>query len=217
MSELRFTLLADGSSDRALLPILTWLLQKNGVARPIQSEAVSSMAGRDLTARIRAAIDRYPCDLLFVHRDAEAERRVVRKEEIERSLAAAEVRRELPAVCVVPVRMTEAWLLFNKEAIRGAANNPNGNTPIDLPPLNRLEELPDPKDTLHRILRIASGLRGRRLKKFNPRRQVARLAELIGDFGDFSPLRELEAFQALEDDVKTTVAARGWNEYAFLP
>ena len=36
MSELRYTLVADGSSDAALLPILDWLLIQNGVRRPIQ-------------------------------------------------------------------------------------------------------------------------------------------------------------------------------------
>ncbi len=34
MSELRYTLLADGSSDRALLPMLTWALRQQGVHMP---------------------------------------------------------------------------------------------------------------------------------------------------------------------------------------
>ena len=36
MQTLRYTLLADGSSDRALLPILTWLLRQYCGAIPIQ-------------------------------------------------------------------------------------------------------------------------------------------------------------------------------------
>lgn len=35
MNELRYTLLSDGPSDRALLPILTWLLRQNGVTGAI--------------------------------------------------------------------------------------------------------------------------------------------------------------------------------------
>lgn len=31
MNEIRYTLLSDGSSDKALLPILTWLLRLHGV------------------------------------------------------------------------------------------------------------------------------------------------------------------------------------------
>lgn len=37
MRDLRYTLVADGSSDVALLPILTWLLRRNGVALSIQA------------------------------------------------------------------------------------------------------------------------------------------------------------------------------------
>ncbi len=38
MRELRYTLVSDGSSDRALLPILSWLLQEHRVLCPIQAE-----------------------------------------------------------------------------------------------------------------------------------------------------------------------------------
>lgn len=38
MEELRYTPVAEGSSDRSLLPILDWLLRHNGVRCPIQSE-----------------------------------------------------------------------------------------------------------------------------------------------------------------------------------
>ncbi len=37
LDELRYTLVAEGSSDAALLPILDWLLIQNGVSCPIQS------------------------------------------------------------------------------------------------------------------------------------------------------------------------------------
>lgn len=36
MTELRYTVVTDGSSDVALIPILTWLLRANGVAYAIQ-------------------------------------------------------------------------------------------------------------------------------------------------------------------------------------
>ena len=38
MSDLRYTLLADGSSDRALMPILSWLLREHLPHRAIQEE-----------------------------------------------------------------------------------------------------------------------------------------------------------------------------------
>ena len=94
----------------------------------------------------------------------------------------------------------EAWLLFDAAAIRRAAGNPNGDTPLDLPELSRVEGLPNPKDILHTLLREASGLRGRRLK--NLRVPVRRVADLIEDF---APLRRLSAFQRLEQDVHAFV------------
>jgi hypothetical protein len=36
MKEIRYTLITDGSSDRALMPILTWLLIELGVKIAIQ-------------------------------------------------------------------------------------------------------------------------------------------------------------------------------------
>jgi hypothetical protein len=43
---------------------------------------------------------------------------------------------DMPVVCVVPVRMMEAWLLIDEMAIRRVAGNPNGRIPIELPVLN---------------------------------------------------------------------------------
>ena len=100
--------------------------------------------------------------------------------------------------------MTEAWLLFDEAAIRRAAGNPNGAMPLDLPPLDRLERLPDPKRVLFDAIRTASGRTRRRLKKLNEAESRARLAELLRDF---SPLRQLDAFARLEADIQT-VAAR---------
>lgn len=41
MDKLRYTLVSDGSSDAALIPILHWLLKQNGVSCPIQSAFVA--------------------------------------------------------------------------------------------------------------------------------------------------------------------------------
>jgi len=110
-------------------------------------------------------------------------------------------------VCVVPVRMQEAWLLFDESAIRRAAGNPTAHMPLRLPRLADVEELADPKSILHDALRTASGLRGRRLKAFSPHRA----AHLAGDYiRDFSPLRGLPAFRALEAEIEAVLRAHGW-------
>ena len=203
MDEIRYTLISDGSSDRALLPILTWVLREKVDVRRIQSEWADlgrlPRPPQGLRKRILFAIDLFPCDLLFVHRDAEKQDPETRYREIHNALQeATKLGFQVPAVCVVPVRMTEAWLLFDEPAIRLSAGNPNGKNPLDMPDLSVIEQIPNPKDILFEILREASGLTGRRLKKFNMGECRIRITELISDF---SPLRHLSAFQRLENDI----------------
>ena len=200
---IQYTLLSDGASDQALLPILSFVLREGG-AETVEPQWAD--LGRlldppqSLPERIRAAIDFYPCDLLFVHRDAERVAHEFRKAEIISALDTAGIDRA--SVCVVPVRMTEAWLLIDEAAIRAAAGRPRGRAPLNLPQLRRLEEQADPKASLHQALRDASELRGRRLRDFPVTQRVRRVAELIGDFGG---LRGLPAFQALEEDARVAL------------
>lgn len=215
IKELRYTLLTDGSSDIVLLPILTWLLRENHVLCPIQpvwAELRRLPRPPDkLPDKIRWSLNLYPCDLLFVHRDAEKQPRDTRVSEIHKAAkrAAKALDTMPPAICVVPVRMQETWLLFDEATIRQAASNPRGRQRLVLPSMNKkLERLPDPKETLHDLLRTASGLTGRRRKKFNVHKSVHRVADLIDDF---SPLRVLPAFEALEDDICQQIEERGWN------
>jgi hypothetical protein len=102
-------------------------------------------------------------------------------------------------VCVIPVRMQEAWLLFDEAAIRKAAGNPNGKDTLSIPPLRKLEDVPDPKALLHDLLKTASGLKGGRLKRFDPHKSASRITAYVDDF---APLRALPAFASLEDTIK---------------
>jgi hypothetical protein len=141
---------------------------------------------------------------LFVHRDADRVGHDSRKEEITRGLDEAEI--DVASVCVVPVRMTETWLLIDEYAIRAAAGQPRGRVVLNLPQLRRLEEEAYPKAALHQALRDASELRGRRLRDFPVKQRVRRVAELIGDYG---ALRGLSAFRALEQEVRTALDQLG--------
>ena len=72
MKALRYVLLSDGSSDRALIPHLNWLLKASGVTRPLYPEWAEFRHLREpprgLRQRITTTIDLYPCDLVFIHR-----------------------------------------------------------------------------------------------------------------------------------------------------
>ncbi|MCC5657609.1 DUF4276 family protein [Nostoc sp. XA010] len=213
MKELCYTLLSDGSSDKALMPILTWLLRVHQVECAIQSNWADlrrlPKPPKKLLPRIINSLELYPCDLLFIHRDAEREPREKRITEILEVLEEAVKKSVLvpPYICVIPVRMQEAWLLFDETALRKAAGNPRGRQPLQLPDIRKLEQLPDPKDILYGLLCEASELTGRRLKQFSVNERVHRLAELIDDF---SPLRALSAFQLLETEIQQVIKTQGW-------
>ncbi|NJM08581.1 hypothetical protein HC891_23935 [Candidatus Gracilibacteria bacterium] len=201
METLRYTLVADGSSDRALIPIITWALRQQSIMVALQAEwaDLSRLPRRPqrLDERIAEALNLYPCELLCIHRDAERELPDHRRTEINAALVAVAKKRDQmpPALCMIPVRIQEAWLLFDEAAIRAAAGNPNGKIALDLPQVARVERLPDPKETLRQLLRLASGLNGHRLQQFDDR-----------------PQRVLPAFAAFEAELRDLAVAQGWNK-----
>ncbi len=206
---LRFTLIADGSSDEILLQPIDWLL-RSICSRPAVGEwanpfLVPKTGTRSLEDRVSRLLRLYPCDLLLVHRDAESVDREQRLIEVEN--ACARIADSQPICGVVPVRMSEAWFLFDELAIRTAADNPNGAVHLEIPQISRVEELADPKDVLHSLIRRASELSGRRLEKLRIPQRVRRLADLIDDY---SPLRAVSAFSDFESRLRSIVSDRGW-------
>jgi len=103
--------------------------------------------------------------------------------------------------------MQEAWLLFNEDAIREATGKPTSREPLHLPGLQHTENEPNPKRLLRDALLTASGLHGRRRRQFPLVERIYRLAVLIEDF---SPLRALAAFTALEAELRETLEENGW-------
>jgi len=207
MSQLRFTLLSDGGSERALLPLLRRLLEENLPTVALESNWAElrrlPTPPEGLDQRIRKSLALYPCDLLFVHRDAERQSPERRRKEILSALQQIPSEEGPPPVaCVIPVRMQEAWLLVDEQAIRKAAGNPNGRDDLSLPRILDLEAKPNPKKLLHEALRTASGLRGVRRKRFPVHARAHRVSEHLRDL---SVLRELPAFLRLEDELKARI------------
>lgn len=214
MEELQYTLLSDGSTDKALMPILNWLLRLHVPCLPIQSHWADPRRlrtpPREFDKRICESIRIYPCDLLFVHRDAETASLQHRQREIRQAVEGACADEEMPStICVVPTRMTEAWLLFDSDAIRQAAGNPNGTVQLNLPNPASIERLPNPKRVLHDLLRDATELGTRRRRRFDPNKAVQLTSKYIEDF---SPLRRLSAFVALEEAVQETIESQQWGD-----
>ncbi len=189
---LRYVLIADGSSDRLLAPIIDWTLRMADSKARLEIEPgyVFERKHRSISEVISEVREHYFPDVIFVHRDAE-------------NLRWDERAREIPVaddlIPVIPVRMIETWLLCDEKAIRGAADNPNGTAPLDLPRLNDLESVQNSKQVLEDKLRLATELNARRRAKFKVNRAIHRLVELIEDF---SPLSALPAFSRFQVDVR---------------
>jgi hypothetical protein len=131
---LRGVFVADGSADLPLAIHLEALCADFGLdvriatPDPRRSNA-SSRTVADRLVAIAQLGD--PFDIAFVHRDAEAQPAEARRAEI--SLGAQNAGITQPVVPVVPVRMTEAWLLLDEQMIRTVAGRPNGTGSLGLP------------------------------------------------------------------------------------
>ena len=210
MKEIRYTLLSDGPTDRALLPILEWVLRDLGIHLPLVAQWADLLRfperSRKLSDRLLWTLDLYPCDLLFIHRDAERENYDVRRSQIVSDIDILG-KSIAPYVCVIPVRMTEAWLIFSEASIRRASGNPNGRVQLELPSKNKIESMPDPKEFLYGCLKQASELTGRRLSAFNERYAASLVADFISDF---SPLKGLLSFDQMYSDVEKCAVEQNW-------
>ena len=208
MNKLTYTLLTDGSSDRVLIHIINWLLNDLLPYLPVQGNYADFSALKNpppigkLDQRIETAITLYPCDIIFVHRDSETQAVEIRETEIRSFWEKTDHGLHLTMIPLIPVRMTEAWLLIDTNAIKIAAGNRNFREDLALPRFNRLEDEPDPKMYLFNLIRRASDLRGRSLDKLRVHSTTHIVAETIRDY---SPLRNLSAFQHFEGLVKQTL------------
>jgi hypothetical protein len=179
--------ICDGKFDQCLEPIIELTARANQIA--LQIEMIQDISEHKWSKATALAPD-----LLLVHRDAEAQDPALRRREI-----GNKVQTGTPWVPIVPVRMTEAWLLVQESAIRQASGNRNGPG-IEMPAFKQIERIADPKERLKKLLEQASGLKGRRLERLkrefgdNQRRVAALITDLAA-------LRRLPSFEQFEGDL----------------
>lgn len=188
--QLAWALVADGGTDRMLVPIIEWAIHRLDpeveILEPEFRKRTGSV-GNYLGGFSSGSM------LVFVHRDAETE-------SLDQRLAEFEDVDRRDVVPVIPVRMSEAWLLIDGHAIARAAGAPNAR--VVLPQLADLESIADPKQLLGRLLYKAAGSpTGRRAKQFR-RDRVNRRVSVARHIGDFSSLEELSAFQRFQEALK---------------
>ncbi len=198
MKRVTATLVTDGSSDKLLKPLIELLFGEH-TDWPYQVNCAEGLPpiAEGLKSRIASALELFPCDFLFVHRDDEGVGITSRQQEIERSWPSGVQTTAL--ICVIPVRMTEAWLITNDMPIRLAVGNPNGTVALDLPAAKDIESSPSAKEILFTALKTAKDLNARRKAGFNPHQFRHRVSEMTDDL---APLRSLASFRHLEAQVK---------------
>ncbi|MEY4977776.1 MAG: hypothetical protein RLZZ352_46 [Pseudomonadota bacterium] len=189
-------LITDGSSDQALIPLLSTLLEallpETGFVPP---QWVPPAGRKTLAHKIAYALDieNFQFDILFVHRDAENEAADKRVEEIQKALPTG----RHPVICVVPVKMTEAWLLTSESAIKQAVGNPRSTAKLELPALSKIASC-DAKLVLDEALTLATERNARRRGQFKPSAYRRLVAECTTDL---TALRKISSFQQLETDL----------------
>lgn len=199
----RALLLVDGSSDRPLSGHLEQMCLRYRVVVdvvPLPLDRLPREPGLRVDQRTRAALAIDPhFDWIFVHRDAEGQDPELRRREVEQGVRSAGF--SAPAAAVVPVRMTEAWLLLDERAIRRVAGHPAGQEDLGLPAVSEVESVPRPKATLQAALERAAGVRGRRLEILRSqfgemRRQLLERLQVDG------PVTRLSAWRRLDSDIR---------------
>lgn len=202
---------AEGTSDRPLADLVVDLFFDVGIeVRPTAPDLARMLpdVGHQTDRKIAAAMKVFggTPDVLVVHRDADESATadttgpVARRQEVVEAAAA-----RAPGVLlvpVVPVHMTETWLLLDEAMIRQVAGNPRGRGDLDLRTPRTAEDETSSKALLKAALAAASETTGRRhrtaAKRFPQHRH-----QLLENLDRTGPVNQLPAFQRLVRDVET--------------
>lgn len=181
--QITFSVVADGGTDRLLVPIIQWAIHRLDPQVEILEPEFTKRSGR-----VKKFLSTYTSDsmLIFVHRDAE-------NVTLEERLLEFESTSRYNVIPIVPVRMSEAWLLVDGNAIARAAGSSESS--VSIPRVSDLEGISDPKSQLDSLLLKAAGNpSGRRGKSFR-RSIVERRVSVASFISDYSPLEDVPAFR----------------------
>lgn len=204
---MRFLLACEGQSDTGLVSHIERVIIESSGETEVQGE--HWFHGSSLECKLRRGLRAAGhmagmVDMLFVHRDANHVGADARRAEIDGAVATI---LDAPrSVAVIPVRMTEAWLLLDEAAIRKTVGNPNGREPLGLPTSREAERRSDPKRILAEALLAASEATGRRRRRIQ--RDFARFRrQLLINLPIGGPLEQLPSWRRFRDDTLCAIGA----------
>ena len=195
-----YLFLSEGTSDQSIIPLINKIILNNyNVTINTIIPNFNSVRPRPsgLTLKIKAVQKLYESiDFLVIHRDADSVGRDHRMNEIKSAIAS--VSPSFDFVAMIPVRMTEAWLLVDQAAIIHAMERPTYNKKIIFPPIKKIEKLAYPKNLLLQIVQEIADLPKRRKNELN----FPRIRKNIGEhISNYTILKILPAFALFEADL----------------
>lgn len=199
---LRILFIGEGTSDSGITTHISRIVGDHGHSAVITDPLADRLPPpprKTVAAKLQAVKDLGGAyDLVAVHRDADNAGRPPRLEEINSAIRL--VMPDTPGVPVIPIKMTEAWLLLDEAEIRRVAGSPNGKAKLELPSARDVELVRDPKEVLRNKLEVASELSGRRLKIFRHRFSEHR-RQLLDRINPDGPIREVQSWCDFNEDL----------------
>ncbi len=185
--QLTWSVVADGGTDLMLVPVIQWAIHRLDPDVEILEPEFRKRRGgiEDFLRTYNSG-----AMVVFAHRDSENLTLENRLREFH-GVTRADV------VPVVPVQMSEAWILFDGAAVAKAAGSPAAE--VVAPAIAEIENIRNPKERLDELLFRAAGLpagrRGRNFKRSITQRRVS-VAAHIADYG---PLEGVPAFRRFQE------------------
>lgn len=209
MSDFTALFICEGTSDAPLAEIVESMFREHAVSVRITSPDFSLLERRvakDLPSRMRAGLKLMASDvdIIICHRDADNQGHGARKGEMVSALSKIGGRSML--VPVIPVRMTEAWLLLDEPAIRTIAGSPGGTSDLALPKKGEVEGIADPKAVLKASILRAAQVTGRRRARLDERFSSHR-RQLLERLDCFGPVAELPSWKRMLAEIGVVASA----------
>jgi hypothetical protein len=214
MTTLVTALYAEGPTDQRFLPLIiqrtaVQILSQRGhtIVDVLEPMLVEPPEKGERDQSILAVARRvYGYHLLFVHADADAPTATAAlRQRIAPGMALVQAAQQQgETVCtdlvpIIPVQMTEAWMLVDRDALLAMIGALSDHHDLDIPVRpQQVEQIADPKQQLSRIFAEALASRTRRIRR---RRRIAELYEPLGRTVDLTALAQTPSYQQFVADL----------------
>ena len=216
MKKLSLALYSEGSTDQHFLSdvirrtsrqILDRYGQYSLNVQPIDIITFNKVGLKQDECILQAAHNAIDYHALVVH--ADADHRTNEKAFLERFKPGYALVQNQTNVCkhlvpIIPIQMTEAWMLVDHMALQDAIGTEMTARDLGLPPKARLvENDSDPKKTLHFVLQKANAHRPRRQR--HNQASLSTLYSLLGREINLERLQQVPSYQQFESDLTDTL------------